>query len=288
MKRVEIQSCVICKKKQYLIFKYQSFEFYKCSNCQLVSTYPFPSDLQIKKHYQDGFSKRNYKIKREYAIQYIEVYKQIANILDKELDGKLKSKKVLDVGCFTGEFLEILNKRGADVRGIELQEEAVKIANRKLPGKIIQADLNNYKIKKEKFDVITLLGIIEHIKDPLSLLKQCHDLLNKDGIILIQTPNSSSLIAKTFRQFWPPYSPVEHIHLFGRKSMLKAFELSGFNETSFKNHWKKLPVGYVYQMLEVFGPEFKKALNPVAKVINKSKISLSFYVGEMIIIGRKK
>ncbi len=52
----------------------------------------------------------------------------------------LQGNSVLDIGCFTGEFLELLQDKGADVFGLELQTEAVDIANQKLPGKVYEAD----------------------------------------------------------------------------------------------------------------------------------------------------
>lgn len=289
MRQKETIGCINCGRKGKLIFKYKNFNYYKCKKCKLVSTLPYPTDKQILKHYSDGFKKGNYKFLRDFSDQYKKVYKQLADILENSFDDKsLHSKKILDVGCFTGEFLEILSNRGADVYGLEIQPEAVKIANKKLSGRVKEVDLNNYKIEGSKFDAISLLGIIEHVKNPNRLIIQSHSILKKNGILIIQTPNSSSFFAKILGKYWPPYSPVEHIHLYGHTSIKMVLSESGFTNVKFKNHWKKLPLGYIYNMFNIFGPEFHKLLKPFKKHIKMSKITVPVYIGELIITARKK
>lgn len=240
------------------------------------------------------FKKGNYKLLRSYAKKYETIYKQFSEILLNELQkdtkkNSTKKLKILDVGCFTGEFLEIMQKKGADVYGLELQKEAVAIANKKLPGRIFKNDIMNDEIPAQQFDVITLFGLIEHVTDPKKLLKKSFHHVKKGGIIMIQTPNSSSLLARILQKYWPPYAPIEHVHLFGEKSIYKALKDSGFTVTLFKPHWKKLPLGYVYEMLQNYGPEFHRIVKPFEPILKPFfQLSFRFYVGEMIVIARKK
>lgn len=283
--------CPVCHKEQKLIFSYQHFKYYRCGNCQLVSTYPFPSRDEIRNHYAKAFKKGNYQLCLTNTQQYKPVYEEFVKVLKKKLSEKheiLKEKRVLDIGCFTGDFLELLQEEFADVCGFELQNDAVKIANKKLLGKVIQADVMTYTFPKKKYDIITLLGVVEHVADPMSLLKRSYSLLEKKGIVMIQTPNSSSLLARIMGKYWPPYSPVEHIHLFSRKSLERALEECGFSDISFQAHWKKLPVGYVYNNFSTFGPEFHRILSPLDPLLNKCPLVLPFYGGEMIITASKK
>lgn len=285
------QTCIVCKSKQKYIFMYQGFHYYRCNECQLVSTYPL-ADLQTtEKHYASKYKKGNYELLRKFAKQYLTVYEQFATILQKRLTEKnksLKGLKVLDIGCFTGDFLRIMQKRGADVYGIELQDEAVKIANKKLQGRVSKADITTFKFSKNTYDIITLLGLVEHVPDPAALLKSSYKLLNTDGIIMIQTPNSTSLLARVMGKFWPPFSPIEHVHLFSKKSLIDALRKEGFIDITFTTHRKKLPIGYVYNMFNNFGPEFYRLLKPLNATLNKSHMVLPFYIGEMIVTARKR
>jgi 2-polyprenyl-3-methyl-5-hydroxy-6-metoxy-1,4-benzoquinol methylase len=286
------QTCVICGKRQNLIFSYRNFHYYRCQNCQLVSTYPLVTALGTEQHYAEKYKKGNYQLLRKYAPQYsASVYTQFVKILEQKLKEKnetLANKKVLDIGCFTGDFLKLLKQKKADVYGVELQKEAVQIANKKFPGKIYQADVTSFKFPQKKYDIVTLLGLIEHVPDPLPLIKRSYQLLNKNGILMIQTPNSASFLAKTMQKYWPPYTPIEHVHLFSRDGLENTLKKNGFEDISFKPHWKKLPIGYVYNMFNNFGPEFYHLFKPMNHVLSKSNKVMPFYIGEMIITASKK
>lgn len=267
------------------------FKYYKCPSCQLVSTYPIPDKSQIKSHYKENFSKGNYKFLRDFAKQYHKIYKGfLKEIREYYLseNKKIDSVNLLDIGCFTGEFIFLASKENIDVYGIELQKDAVKIANKKLPGKVIARDIEHNPFKK-RFDIITMFGLIEHVEKPDKLIKNVSKLLKADGIIVIQTPNNGSIFEKILRKYWPPYSPIEHIHLFNKISITKLLSQNGLKIIKFKNHFKILPISYVYNMLNVFSPEFKKQIDKLPLVnFNKSNSSFPFYIGEMFIIAKKK
>ncbi len=285
--------CIVCKKNQLKIFSYRGYNYFRCINCGMVTTYPLPSNVQIKKHYQAEFKKGNYKFLRVYSKQYERVYKGFIKEINKYLksQGKtLNNLKILDIGCFTGDFLYLASREGADVKGIELQSDAVRLASVKLPGKILQKDISSNPFKGKRFDIVTMFGLIEHVKNPYQLVKNVSQLVKKGGIVVIQTPNSSSFFAKTLGRYWPPYTPVEHIHLFSKKGIEILLGNYRFEPIVYKSHFKILPLAYVYNMLDVFSPELKKIIKRFEVVYDpgKSTISLPFYIGEMFIIARKR
>lgn len=287
--------CLVCKTILFYQFTYQKkYNYYKCLRCGLFSTYPLPDRQTIKKHYKNRFQKGNYDLLRKYSKQYKRIYQNFTDEIEKTLllknKNQLRGLKVLDIGCFIGEFLELMKEKGAQVYGFELQKEAVKIANEKLHGRAYRIDVMNDKFPEQKFDIVTMIGLIEHVTNPIKLIKKCKKILKKDGLIFIQTPNTDSLFAKFMGKYWPPYSPVEHIHLFSRQSLEKVLRTNGFQHIQFKQSWKKLPIGYVYNMLKNFGPEFYVITKPFNFIINTvlKDFSFPFYIGEMIITAQKK
>lgn len=292
MNKIIPTKCIVCEKKTKKLFSYRSFTYTACTSCSHVSTLPYPTTKDMEKHYAKKFIKGNYELLQNFRSQYNEIYKGMIVVLEKQLhkEGKtLKGLSILDVGCFTGEFLLLLKEKGADVYGLELQKDAVRIANKSLPGRVKKADVMHDPFPKKRFDIIALLGVVEHVTDPILLLKQSHKLLKPNGFLLIQTPNSASFLAKTFGKYWPPFEPVEHIHLFGEKSMKIALKNTHFALRSFQPHWKKLPIQYVYNMLENFGPEIHKIIKPFHKIFSKipKNVALPFYIGEMLIVAKK-
>jgi 2-polyprenyl-3-methyl-5-hydroxy-6-metoxy-1,4-benzoquinol methylase len=288
-----VKICPVCLKQQKIAFEYQGFRYYRCITCGMVSTYPFPDSAALDLHYAKKFKKGNYQLLQSYVQPYNRVYNDFIDILDLVLgrdNKKFNGLKVLDVGCFTGVFLELLkNQKNADVYGVELQSEAVAIANQKLPGRIFKTDILAGDFPDTKFDVITLLGVVEHVVDPISLFKRSCGFLNPGGVLMIQTPNAGSLFARLLGKWWPPYAPVEHIHYFTKKSLIFTLRNLGFEIVYFKPHWKKLPVSYVFQMFQNFGPEFYRLFKPFYDILPAciTDMVLPFYAGEMIVVAKK-
>lgn len=285
--------CILCGSPQRLNFQYRNFEYWRCSSCSLMSTYPLPESTAIEAHYARKFQEGNYELLRIYSEKYLDVYSGFVKVLERKLQSPLLTRqelRVLDIGCFTGEFLCLLKEKGvADIYGLELQPEAVEIASKKLPGRIFKADVFSEDFPIVPCDVITLLGVIEHVLDPVELLKRAYALLKQGGILMLQTPNSTSFLAHVLGRFWPPYAPVEHIHIFSKRAIFQILNRIGFVDITFQAHWKKLPVAYVYHMLQHFGPEFHRLFRPLFRMLPSyiTDLCLPFYVGEMIVTARK-
>jgi SAM-dependent methyltransferase len=143
--------------------------------------------------------------------------------------GNIKNLRILEIGCAEGGSLEVFRKLGCKVCGIELEQSRVDIAKQKNPDlDVRQGNILDGAIKNtftEKFDLIILRDVIEHIPDRKTTLKNVKLLLKDDGWLYITFPplyspfaghqqNSKTIFGKTP---WLHLLPNSIIKLYGRK-----------------------------------------------------------------------
>jgi ubiquinone biosynthesis O-methyltransferase len=109
------------------------------------------------------------------------------NEILKELNWK--SKKILDVGCGTGLFSYKVAKKGANTLGIDFSKDAIEIAKSKFKHSNLEYQQMDVKKIKDKYDVIVSIGTLEHMDNPLQILKLFKKHLNPKGKIIVTTPN---------------------------------------------------------------------------------------------------
>jgi 2-polyprenyl-6-hydroxyphenyl methylase/3-demethylubiquinone-9 3-methyltransferase len=148
---------------------------------------------------------------------------------------EIKGLSVLDIGCGGGMFLSLLKQKGADVCGLELSESALLYA------RSCGLTVHNYPIEHEfwqsqytqKFDIVTMWDVIEHVNFPYDMLKAAASLLKSGGLICISTPSRDgfyyrlgALTYKLSMGKFPTFLNVIYSnHLFGHKQMLSTREL---------------------------------------------------------------
>ncbi len=101
-------------------------------------------------------------------------------------------KRVLDVGCATGYLGEVLKRRGCEVVGVEIDPSAAAKAADVLD-EVLVADLEQVDLRDSfppaSFDVIVFGDVLEHLRDPLRLLRSTVGLLRPGGSVVVSVPN---------------------------------------------------------------------------------------------------
>jgi len=138
------------------------------------------------------------------------------------------NKKILDLGCATGYFAKELREKNCITYGVEINKAAALIA-RKSCKKVYTGDIENLskiKIPYKFFDYILLLDILEHLKNPQTVLKEVVNLLKKDGEVIIAIPNFAHISVRFALLFGNlDYSEAgildkNHLRFFTKKSFL--------------------------------------------------------------------
>jgi len=196
--------------------------------------------------------------------------KHVINFLKKSKPGK-----IIDVGCGLGWFLSSINSSW-DKYGIDVSEFAVKNASKYCKAEKI--DLEKFLITnkyKSKFDYVIFSHVIEHLKNPVFVLKNLKKLLKKNGTLLLETPDFDSPAYRLFKNKFRLLNDPTHISLFTLDSMTRALRDNGF----------------VIKKIEF--PFFKTDYfnkNNLLKLINykKEKVSPPFYGSVMFFLCKLK
>ena len=174
----------------------------------MISVNPHLNDEGLSKVYEDYFSHR-LDAKESFEKRKI-MYKIDLDWITKFID----HGKVLDVGCSGGQFLSVFDPNNWEKQGVEIDKDAAEYAQNEydIPVKIGYFPELSFK---EKFDLVTIRGVIEHFSDPISVLKKCTEVLKPNGYLLITaTPVGNSFAFDVYREKWDLFDPLGHIHFF--------------------------------------------------------------------------
>ena len=244
----ETVSCWVCKGKTRSAGSKNMFPLYICRTCGHFFVWPMPDDnLRIySENYfsgaELGFGYVDYDRDKQVMVPTFEKY------LDLIESAGAKSGKLLDVGAATGFFLNLARNRGWEPFGVELSDYAASIGRAKGLN-IMTGVLAGGEFPESFFDVITLWDVIEHMPDPRSTLRELQRTLKPGGLIAINTPDSSSLIAKALGKSWHLVVPPEHLNLFHRQSLRLLLEEGACTVLMEDKIGKRFTTQYVVQTL---------------------------------------
>lgn len=104
---------------------------------------------------------------------------------------------ILDIGCLNGNFYNFLKERNFKMKiftGIDLSEKLIERAKNRFPEQTwFISECHALPFENEKFDVVLLMEILEHIEEPELALLEAKRVCKKDGIIIITVPNKTKI-----------------------------------------------------------------------------------------------
>ena len=216
--------------------------------------------------------------------------------------------KLFDVGCSSGNLgEELIKKKNCTVDGIEIDPEDAQLAKKKLRHvEMFNIETDTQAINssfKEKYDAILFVDVIEHLVDPVQVLKDVRSMLKAGGIIIFSIPNMAhvsirlALLEGEFTYTKAGLLDETHLHFYTEKQVRKVFTEAGYGVGSlhpsslqyaldlykiklgeagltFKNKQKFLDMindtyGNVYQFVGLAQPsQTKKITQPATPKIN--------------------
>jgi 2-polyprenyl-3-methyl-5-hydroxy-6-metoxy-1,4-benzoquinol methylase len=218
----------------------------RCARCRLVRADPLPSPEQklateTKDYATDEACPEVQDMFANYHRDFVEdpIIRRMRRHLA-ELEETLgKAGVVLDVGVGTGIFLHLARERGWEPMGVELCEERATEAAEEFELPIAVGAFEDQRFDGRRFDAVTMLDVLEHVPDPMTMLRQAHAVLRPGGAVFVAVPNEASLLTvlvgayaraggpRAAKLLGRLYVPV-HLHYFTPKTLTGVLEKAGF------------------------------------------------------------
>lgn len=270
-----MNKCPLCANKQtehYLSSKDyflsgEPFDLFKCSQCGLIFTHPFPDEKNIHKYYK-SVQYFSHPHKRVSLTGKMYDWVKNRNIRAKfEIIHQFKPKgKLLDIGCGSGDFIHYGKKIGWEVCGLEPDEEARKFAAAKTGENILHPE-QTLSLESASFDVITLWHVLEHVYDLDKQLTEITRLAKGDALIVVALPNHRSHDAKTYGSFWAAWDLPRHLYHFDPNSIAYLFAKHGYSQV------KTLPMKWDAYYVALLSEKYKYKRQNYIRAIWRAFIS---------------
>ena len=137
----------------------------------------------------------------------------------------LKGNKILDYGAGSGKFAAYLSNKNFKTSALEPYNKEIK--NQSLLNINVFKNIADIP-KSDKYDGITLWHVLEHLANPEQVLSKIHNLLNKNGVLMIAVPNINSLDSGYYNSYWAALDVPRHIWHFTSKGIISLVESRGF------------------------------------------------------------
>lgn len=190
--------------------------------------------------------------------------------------------RLLDIGAGSGILVEEAKAMGICAEGLEpsawLQTRAAA------KGLTVHRGVLPHPDARPPYDVVTLVDIIEHVMDPVELLRNARDMMAEDGIGLVVTPDVNSLAARLLGWKWWHYR-VAHVGYFNQKTLNLALSQAGLRPLAVSRPWWYFPADYLAARIQRYLPPILRM--PVPQSLSRVTIPLNLFDSLAVVFAKK-
>ena len=267
----EVARCALCGGSERTTrFEDPPFRVVGCDGCGLVYVTPRAAPDVLPSIYGEDYWRsespkdHGYADYRADAALYLRTFASRMRLVRRFASSP---GRALDVGCAAGFFLSVLRDAGWDVRGVELSPAIASHAQQLVGAdRIHVGDLASAPFEAASFDLVTLWDVVEHVPDPVALLRRARDFLKPDGHLVLETQNVASPFARLLGRRWQHYKHLEHLYHFSPSTLDRLLDDAGLVRVHRTARFggKYVSLGFVRERAARIHPVLSRVLSPLA------------------------
>jgi 2-polyprenyl-3-methyl-5-hydroxy-6-metoxy-1,4-benzoquinol methylase len=212
----------------------------RCTACGFMYQNPQPDPRWVLSAYEDVVDTR-YNEEREGRV----------HTFSRELDQLARLTqpgRLLDIGAHVGVFVEVAAGKGWQAQGVEPSRWAAEHAQSRGLN-VVCGTVDDLPGETERYDLITLWDVIEHLADPTGELRRLKSLVRPGGLVAISTMDVDAPVARLLGRNWPWYMQM-HLYYFSRRTLAQAVENAGYEVVEVRRHRRIVRASYLVSRLE--------------------------------------
>ena len=218
--------CPLCQSDQGHVEQViQAYRLVRCAACGGLSTFPIPGADALHALYDQSYYQgpEAARFTHPLADAVQRMFRWVrANAIRRRFGGTLRGRRILDIGCERGAMLAWLQRWGAEVDGVQISEPAAAVAAQSIGAdRVWVGELAAANYPEASFDHVTLWHVLEHVPDPVALLREIRRILKPGGAAYVEVPNAGGWSARHFGAAWLAYDVPRHLVHF-TPSVLQA------------------------------------------------------------------
>lgn len=254
----------------------------RCRQCGLVYANPRPSEEEVLKAYQDVVDPLYLQ---EETGRLLTFRRHLSTVED--VAGPSQGEgRLLDVGCYTGLFLQAAQERGWEAWGLEpCHWAAQEGCARGLT--ILEGTLRGVCLEPESFDVLTLWDVAEHLPHPRATFTEASRVLKPGGWIIVQSMNIESWPARLLGPYWPWLMEM-HLYYFSPRLLARLLEEVGFTPIKTARMGRYLRLGYLATRLQSLSSKLARGLQWALEGLHLAQLPILINAADLFTLFAQK